>query len=96
MAEGGILGPNGDGYPAEPKRGQEAQRAHDVESTFNASRKGIPDEVIVLVIAWDSLKGNIQLQGPIGNKGQCYMMLELAKDAVRQYVAERIPGVQPL
>lgn len=79
-------------------KGQEAQRAedikHGVESTFNASRVGIPEEVIVLVIAFDPIKGNIQLNGPIANKGQCYMLLELAKDAVRQYNAERIPGVQ--
>ena len=33
--------------------------------------------------------GSLQISGPIGNKQLCYGMLEMGKDAVRDYNAEQ-------
>jgi hypothetical protein len=35
-------------------------------------------------ILYDASTGNITLNGPLNNKGLCYMMLELAKDVCRE------------
>ncbi len=65
-----------------------------MESAFKASREGVPDHVILLVIAFDTKGGQVQVQGPIDNKHMSYGMLELARDCIQQYNAERIPGVK--
>lgn len=67
--------------------------SESMESSFNAAREGVPEEVMVFVIAFNTITGQCQVQGPIGNKGMCYQMLELAKDCVRKYTDENIPGV---
>lgn len=33
--------------------------------------------------------GGVQVYGPIQDKGLCYMMLEMAKDAIREFNAPR-------
>jgi hypothetical protein len=38
-----------------------------------------------LHITWDETTGNVNVNGPVHNKGLCYMMLECAKDAVRDH-----------
>jgi hypothetical protein len=32
----------------------------------------------------------VTLRGPIGNKAQCYLMLEMAKDGIREYAAKQV------
>lgn len=41
--------------------------------------------MIELHITWDEATGTVNVNGPIHNKGLCYLMLECAKDAVRDY-----------
>jgi hypothetical protein len=41
--------------------------------------------MIELHITWDETTGSVNVHGPIHNKGLCYMMLECAKDAIREY-----------
>jgi hypothetical protein len=41
--------------------------------------------MIELHITWDEATGNVNVNGPVHNKGLCYMMLECAKDAVRSH-----------
>lgn len=65
-----------------------------MQSAFKASREGVPDHVILMVIAYDTKGGQIQVQGPITNKHMAYGMLGLARDCIEQYNRENIPGVQ--
>ena len=37
---------------------------------------------------WIDATGRVQVNGPISNKGLCYMMLECAKDAIRDFAAK--------
>lgn len=39
-----------------------------------------------LHITFDEQTGNVNVNGPIGNKGLCYLMLECARDAVKDHV----------
>ncbi len=38
-----------------------------------------------LHITWDETSGSVNVNGPVHNKGLCYMMLECAKDAIRDH-----------
>lgn len=38
--------------------------------------------------------GQVQVHGPLGNKGLCYMMLECAKDAIRDYEVKQKAAIQ--
>lgn len=76
---------------AAPKEARE-----QMESSFNASRKGIPETTLILVVAFDTLTGQVQVQGPIANKGESYKMLELARDAIKDYNDKRMPGIGPV
>lgn len=44
---------------------------------------------LVLTLILDPETGDIECQGPIGNKTVCYAMLELAKDAIRSCHARK-------
>jgi hypothetical protein len=48
--------------------------------------------MIELHITWDETTGSINVHGPIHNKGLCYMMLESAKDAIREYCEAQKAG----
>ena len=37
-------------------------------------------------ITWDEQTGDVNVNGPINNKGLCYLMLECARDAVKDHV----------
>ena len=39
-----------------------------------------------LHITWDEQTGNVNVNGRINNKGLCYLMLECARDAVKDHV----------
>ena len=39
-----------------------------------------------LHITWDETNGNVNVNGPIDNKGLCYLMLECARDAIKDHV----------
>ena len=39
-----------------------------------------------LHITWDEGTGNVNVNGPINNKGLCYLMLECARDAIKDHV----------
>lgn len=45
---------------------------------------------IVMTITYDTAARGIRVEGPISDKGVCYMMLELAKDAVRSNVDRQL------
>ncbi len=61
---------------------------------------GQPQQMPTLTINL-SPQGGVQVLGPITNKGLCYMMLELARDAIRDFnqskeVNTSIPGPEPV
>jgi hypothetical protein len=41
--------------------------------------------MIELHITYDEATGNVNVNGPVHNKGLCYLMLECAKDAIRDH-----------
>jgi hypothetical protein len=47
---------------------------------------------VTLAVTFDPATGQVQVGGPIDNKGLCYMMLECAKDAIRDHNQRRGPG----
>ena len=55
-----------------------------------------------LHITWDETTGQVNVNGPVHNKGLCYMMLECAKDAIRdccdsaQQAQKPSNGLEPL
>jgi hypothetical protein len=42
--------------------------------------------MIELRITYDEATGNVNVNGPVNNKGLCYMMLECARDAVKDHI----------
>jgi hypothetical protein len=42
--------------------------------------------MIEMHITWDEQTGDVNVNGPIHNKGLCYLMLECARDAVKDHV----------
>jgi hypothetical protein len=56
--------------------------------------------MIELHITYDEATGNVNVNGPVHNKGLCYLMLECAKDAIRDHCdqAQKLPpnsGLEP-
>lgn len=50
-----------------------------------------------LHITYDDATGNVNVNGPVGNKGLCYLMLECARDAVKDNVdAAQRAAAQPV
>jgi hypothetical protein len=49
-----------------------------------------------LHITYDDQTGAVNVNGPIGNKGLCYLMLECARDAVKDHVDRNVPIAVPL
>jgi len=45
-----------------------------------------------LIITFDENTGAVNVNGPITNRGMCYLMLEMARDAIKDYVP---PNVLP-
>ena len=84
------------------REAQEQNKLSDLEAkesqerlntSFQASREGVPEHVILMVIAYDTKAGQVQVQGPIGDKIRAYGMLELARDCIYDYNKAHIPGV---
>jgi hypothetical protein len=48
-------------------------------------------------ITYDETNGNVNVNGPVNNKGLCYMMLECARDAVKDANdrMQQVPVVVP-
>jgi hypothetical protein len=42
--------------------------------------------MIEMHITYDENTGNVNVNGPIHNKGICYLMLECARDAVKDHI----------
>jgi len=42
--------------------------------------------IIEMHITYDDGTGNVNVNGPVHNKGLCYLMLECARDAVKDHV----------
>jgi hypothetical protein len=42
--------------------------------------------MIEMHITYDEATGNVNVNGPVHNKGLCYLMLECARDAVKDHV----------
>jgi len=51
--------------------------------------------MLELHITYDETNGNVNVNGPINNKGICYLMLECARDAVKDHTdqAQRMLAV---
>ena len=45
-----------------------------------------------LKITYDETSGNVNVNGPINNKGLCYMMLECARDAIKDAIDKAQSG----
>ena len=79
----------------QPREGMNAQAARlqreakekqeTIVSVFKASRSNIPDHIELLVIAYDTVQGNVQINGPIMNKHMCYKMFEGARDIIAKH-----------
>lgn len=41
--------------------------------------------ILTLTITYDDQTGNVNVNGPVENKGMCYLMLECARDAVKDH-----------
>lgn len=77
------------------KRAQEAQkRGKELESCVQINRDNIPEDIVLLVIAYDTKSGQSQVSGPLGNKELSYGMLEIARDTIYDWNKNNIPGVQ--
>jgi len=55
-----------------------------------------PSDQIQLVITYSPSSGACNVAGPINNKQLCYGIMELAKDAIRDFVAQQQCRVQPV
>jgi hypothetical protein len=42
--------------------------------------------MVELHITYDETTGNVNVNGPVHNKGLCYLMLECARDAVKDHI----------
>lgn len=42
--------------------------------------------MVEMHITYDEATGNVNVNGPVHNKGICYLMLECARDAVKDHV----------
>jgi hypothetical protein len=73
---------------------EQRERQSQLESSFKASREGLPDHVVVMAIIYDTKAGNVQVMGPIANKHMAYGMLGLARDCIETYNREHIAGVK--
>lgn len=91
--EGNLARQAREAREAQERKPEGGLSQQEMKSSFEASRKGIPEEVVVLVIAYDTLKGTVQVQGPIANKHMAYAMLELGRDCIHKYNEENIPGI---
>jgi hypothetical protein len=49
----------------------------------------MPENKVVMVIAFDRDTGQLAVQGPLPDKGLCYQMLELARDVVHDFKREQ-------
>lgn len=49
---------------------------------------------LVIRMAPDNL--GVEVEGPINDKAACYAMLELAKDAIREYSEQQAKNKSPL
>jgi len=49
--------------------------------------------MVELHITYDEATGNVNVNGPVHNKGLCYLMLECARDAVKDHIdnVQKIP-----
>ena len=50
--------------------------------------------MIEMRITYDEATGNVNVNGPINNKGICYLMLECARDAIKDCV-DRAQAIVP-
>lgn len=73
---------------------EQRERQEEVQNQMKMSRTGVPDDIVIVTIAYDLKNGNVQVAGPISNKQMMYGMLEMARDCVVDYNRQNIPGVQ--
>jgi hypothetical protein len=55
----------------------------------NGHKAPAPSTTITLTIIFDQMTGQVNVQGPVENGIACYGMLEAAKDAIRNFAAQR-------
>ena len=58
----------------------------------NGNKTPVPSTSLVLTITFDQMSGTVNVQGPVENGIICYGMLEAAKDAIRNFAAQRAQG----
>lgn len=69
------------------------QRRQEVQEQIEMSREHVPDDIILISIAYDTKTGSVQVAGPIANKHMFYGMLECARDCVLEWNRENVAGV---
>lgn len=47
-----------------------------------------------LTITYDQSNGAVSVNGPINNRGLCYLMLEMARDSIKDYAAANQRQIQ--
>jgi len=55
----------------------------------NGHKAPVPSTTLVLTITFDQMTGQVNVTGPVENGLVCYGMLECAKDAIRNFAAQR-------
>jgi len=58
----------------------------------NGNKPQVPSATLTLTITFDQMSGAVNVQGPVENGIICYGMLEAAKDAIRNFAAQRAQG----
>lgn len=58
-------------------------------------KKVVRMEKLRFIIEMDQTTGQVQINGPIQNKMLCFGLLEIAKDAVREYARQHEGQIQP-
>lgn len=58
----------------------------------NGNGQKVQVGTIALTITLDQTTGQVNVNGPIDNGLLCYGLLEAAKDAIRQYAAQKASG----
>lgn len=51
-------------------------------------------QLVITAEVVDGMIGGIKIGGPVGNKGLCYGILELAKDAIRTFKIPDSPALE--
>lgn len=76
-------------------KGVLASASPESEGMGEMMQPNVPDNIRCLVISFDITNGNCQLAGPVKDKALCYMLLELARDIVKDHNQQNVVLTAP-